>query len=77
MGNEWNNILPEYGTEVKIVCSPNYTGPTVKEQYVKSRKSGLGTYHDFIPGTGGDYWWVRNSDGEIGVYDHEEIRKMK
>ena len=72
------NILPEIGTLVvtstKILPEKECYGFFVKEQYIKARKpSTNGVYIGYVPGAGGDIWWIKHEDETIGAYLVNEI----
>jgi hypothetical protein len=70
--------LPEIGTELKtkskIMSSKRCTGFCVKREYIDARKPNEnGTYAGYVPGNGGDVWWVKHEDGSIGCYEYTEV----
>jgi len=76
LGSKKERRLPKQGTKVRTVTKLEgpFDGWLVEEKYIKARRSGNGVYHGFAPGTGGDVWWVKHSNGEIAAYSAlEEI----
>lgn len=75
---EKNNQLPKMGVKVKIknkiagkkICM----GFFVKDKYINCRRTDeVGTYRGWVPGAGGDVWWIEHMDGTIGAYLFDEL----
>jgi len=73
-----NSRLPEYGTAVRIAetiapeedCGSFF----VQDKHIKARKPGAtGLYHGYVPGAGGDVWWVLHEDDTVGAYEFTEV----
>lgn len=70
--------LPDGPIPVKVkarIAPPKECrGFFVKEKYIQARKAGAkGTYHGFVPGAGGDIWWIKHEDGSVGAYVYDEL----
>lgn len=74
-----NNTLPEIGSLVRTEVDPNETGRgfLVKSEYRYARKNAEGTYKGYVPGCGGDVWWVEHEDGSVGAYLTNEVFDRK
>ncbi len=49
-------------------------GFLVRQDYLKNRRSGArGLVGTYVPGHGGDVWWVRHEDGTDAVYMFTEM----
>jgi hypothetical protein len=72
-----HNVLPAIGTPVKIgaIDPPDKCGGfLVKQKHIDARKAGIeGIYHGYVPGAGGDVWWVLHPDQTIGAYLSTEV----
>jgi len=76
------NRLPELFTPVKIsdvILEPKGCGGfLVNERHIDARKAGLkGVYRGYVPGAGGDVWWVEHEDKSIGAYLTEEVNDLE
>lgn len=72
--NEPKSVL---GVGTKIITSialhPT-TGIMVKPKYFETRRpSTVGTIQGFVPGHGGDIYWVQHEDESIAVYGWQEF----
>jgi len=70
--------LPERGTKLKIkekiADKDDCVGFFVHAKHLDCRRSSeLASYWDYVPGAGGDVWWVKHQDGTIGAYMFTEI----
>jgi hypothetical protein len=46
----------------------------IAERYLKARRPDAnGMIQGFVPGHGGDVWWVRHDDGEVAAYSYTEF----
>lgn len=64
------------GLKVKITKLGDTKGMIIKPRHLDVRKVGVtGTIVGYVPGHGGDVWWVRHEDGEIGAYVFNEFEK--
>jgi len=73
-----NNHLPEFGTPVvtssNLLGNRNCDGFLVNEKHILCRKKSTnGIYSGWVPGAGGDLWWVKHEDGTVGAYLSDEI----
>jgi len=77
-----NQQLPEYGTPVKIKskilpkkeCSSFF----VHVRHIESRRSSEnGVYRGYVPGAGGDVWWIQHDDGTVGAYMFSELTDVR
>lgn len=72
------NRLPENGTLCKITSKilpqKECGGFFVKEKHIECRKPSInGIYRGWVPGAGGDIWWIEHEDGTVGAYTYEEV----
>jgi hypothetical protein len=71
------NTLPKRGTRVKVVDTlefSNCDGFLIHHRYIDNRRaSARGVYWDYVPGAGGDLWWVRHDDGKVAAYGLNEV----
>lgn len=69
-----NDVKP--GLEIKTVFNLESTaGYMVKPEYLQARRTDAeGTVKNWIPGHGGDVWWVEHKDGSIGAYAFTEFQ---
>jgi hypothetical protein len=76
---EWSySVLPSRGTKFitknEIASANDCEGFFVRNKYITSRKAGVNcTYLDFVPGSGGDIWWMEHEDGTVGAYMCTEV----
>lgn len=69
------NTLPEFGDLVRTEINPSESGNAflVSSKHQNARKSSEGTYKGYVPGCGGDVWWVEHEDGSVGAYLTNEV----
>ena len=72
------NRVPDKMILVKIadkIAPPNECqGFLVHQRHIDARKAGaLGFYKGYVPGAGGDLWWIQHDDDTIGAYMHNEV----
>jgi hypothetical protein len=69
-----NDVRP--GLEIKTVFNLESTaGILVKPEYLEARRPDTeGTVKKYIPGHGGDVWWVEHKDGSIAAYAFTEFQ---
>lgn len=66
-----NDVKP--GMNVKITRLEKTDGMFIKQEYLDRRKAGeVGTVLNYVPGHGGDVWWIRQSNG-IAAYSFTEF----
>jgi len=68
------NVLPPAGTPV--VTDPalgDCRGFLVKQKHIDARKAAPGIYRGWVPGCGGDVWWIEHEDGSVGAYMFTEV----
>jgi len=75
------NRLPENGTKVRIadkIDPPEECGGfLVHQRHLLARKPGaVGEYVGWVPGAGGDLWWIKHEDGSIGAYMFTEVNDL-
>ena len=62
------------GLKVKVICLGDTAGMQVNKKYLDARTVGAtGVIGGYVPGHGGDVWWVNQDDGNIGVYVFNEF----
>lgn len=71
-----NSIKP--GLKIKTNTEVNRPGATrgmlIKQPYLDARLAlAEGTVHNWVPGHGGDVWWVEHTDGSIAAYCFNEF----
>jgi hypothetical protein len=69
------NRLPDFGVPCKTICNKETVTSAffVKQKYLDARKNASGRYVGFVPGAGGDAWWVEHEDKTIGAYLFDEV----
>ncbi len=72
------HILPSIGrplrTKKRIVPKEKCGGFFVKNKHLDARKSNCyGTYIGYVPGAGGEVWWIEHEDGTIAAYMYNEL----
>lgn len=68
--------LPEFGTPVKTVLDKNTITESffVKQKHIDCRKNTAGRYTGYVPGAGGDVWWIEHKDENVvGAYCLNEV----
>lgn len=67
--------LPPVGARVKTKEKLGATkGMLVSPRHILSRKTGAaGNYVGFVPGHGGDVWWVDHGGGDVAAYSYDEL----
>lgn len=66
----------EPGTRVRIETLHGTSGMLIVPKYLSARREGaVGTVKSFVPGHGGDVWWVEHEDkpGEFAAYMFDEF----
>ena len=67
------------GMHVKVIADIGTMGMFVKPKHLALRRVGAtGTIIDYVPGHGGDVWWVRHDDNEgkdIAAYSFTELEE--
>lgn len=62
------------GMRVKVGKLESTMGFIVREKHMKVRKTGVtGTVRCYVPGHGGDVWFIQHDDGAIGAYGTDEF----
>ncbi len=63
------------GMKVKTTKLEDITGMTIGAQHLECRKAGrTGVLRGFVPGHGGDVWWVQHDDNQsVGAYCFTEF----
>lgn len=62
------------GIRVKIIKLGDAKSMTIEQQYLDARKVGItGIVKGWVPGLGGDVWWVEHENGIIGAYCFNEF----
>jgi len=65
----------EDGMRVKVTKLESTRGMMIAAQYLAARKKGAtGTVQGYVPGHGGDVWWVRHDDGSVAAYCYTELK---
>lgn len=76
-----SGTLPKVGAPVRIkngiMAAADCAGFLVLEEYIRARRPGaLGKYWGFAAGAGGDVWWVKHEDNQIGAYMYDEVEVL-
>jgi len=70
-----NKRFPLHGTKVRT--EPNLEndceGFFVDNKHIKGRKKGEGKYWGYVPGSGGDIWWIEHENNLIAAYLTSEV----
>ena len=77
--DELDGRLPERGTKfrTKAKLEADTGGFLVKDSYVLDRTPNIEvSYYGFVPGAGGDVWWMEHEDGLIQAYCFTELEKI-
>ncbi len=65
------------GMHVKVIADNGTMGMFIKPEHLALRQVGTtGTILDYVPGHGGDVWWVRHDGNEgkdIAPYSFREL----
>lgn len=64
---------PERGQVVVTLPRDDTRGFIVAEENMSVRKAGIGRVLSFVPGHGGDVWFVEHPDRSIGAYSTKEF----
>ena len=63
------------GTRVRVERLENTLGMLVPPKYLDNRRLGSeGVVHSWVPGHGGDVWFVDQDDGSVAVYSTDELQ---
>ena len=67
--------LPEEGTRVITRLNPKTLTASflVADKNLKPRRDGVGIYTGYVPGAGGDVWWIEHEDKTVGAYCYDEV----
>lgn len=67
--------VPEPGSKVVTHAELDSTsGMMVSPRHIECRRpSAKGTVRGWVPGHGGDVWWVEHEDGTVGAYCFNEL----
>jgi hypothetical protein len=73
-----SSTLPEEGMLVKTKSKlGETTGFLIKEKNLKTRKPNTkGKYIGFVPGHGGDVWWIEHENGDVAAYCFDELEDI-
>lgn len=72
---EERKTIPENGSQV-VTHDPlgSTAGMMVAAKHMECRRPGAkGTVRGWVPGHGGDVWWVEHEDGTVGAYCFDEL----
>lgn len=49
-------------------------GMMIRRKYLQARRPGtIGTVKGWVPGHGGDVWWIEHEDGAVAAYCYDEF----
>lgn len=69
---------PQNGMRVKIVRLEDTKGMLIKQHHLDIREVGqTGILSGYVPGHGGDVWWVNHDNGTIGAYSINEFEEIQ
>jgi hypothetical protein len=64
------------GLRVKVTKLGDTKGMMIKKHRLDVRTIGAkGEVIGYVPGHGGDIWWIKQDDGSIGAYVFDEFEK--
>lgn len=68
-----NNVKP--GIRVRVTKLGETKGMLIKPKHLDCRREGVtGVVDGYVPGHGGDVWWVKHDDStDIGAYVFDEL----
>lgn len=71
--------LKEPRLRVKTLALSDTLGMTIAPKHLTVRRAGVsGTLTGYVPGHGGDVWWVKHDDSEdVGAYTITELEPLK
>ncbi len=71
-----NNV--KVGLQVKVVKLGDTKGMLIKPQHLDVRQVGItGTITGYVPGHGGDVWWVKHDESDnVGAYVFDEFEAI-
>ena len=68
----------EVGLRIKTIKLHSTKGMMIKSHHLEVRKAGVeGVVKGYVPGHGGDVWWVEHDDGKVGAYCFNEFKPAK
>ena len=71
---ELNDV--KIGLRVEVKTLGDTKGMMIKRQHLDVRTIGVkGTVIGYVPGHGGDVWWIKHDDGNVGAYVFDEFEK--
>lgn len=66
------------GNKVRVTTLVSTAGFIVDPKAIQARRVGAkGKILGYVPGHGGEVWWVKHSDGEVAVYFHKEFEILR
>ena len=73
---ELENVKVGLRVEVKSLHSDT-KGMFIGQLHLDVRAVGIkGTIVDYVSGHGGDVWWVKHDDGNVGAYVFDELEMI-
>ncbi len=64
------------GLRVEVKKLGDTKGMMIKKEHLDVRAVGVkGTVIGYVPGHGGDIWWIKQDDSHIGAYVFDEFEK--
>ena len=71
---ELPKIGEQFKTKIYLTPADECRGFYVKDKHLDTRRSDvIGKYVGYVPGCGGDVWWIEHEDGSIGAYLYNEL----
>jgi len=76
---EGQDVMNRYqsGLRVRITKDEGTTGLMIAPKNLEARGvDKIGVVTGYVPGHGGDVWWVRHDDGSVGAYVFTEFEEV-
>jgi len=66
------------GLKVRVAKLKSTTGLSIDQELINNRKMGVtGVLQKWVPGHGGDMWYVKHDNGKMAVYAFDELEKLE
>lgn len=72
-------VMDKYqqGLRVRITRDEGTMGMMIAPKYLSTRRVGAtGTVKSWVPGHGGDVWWIEHDDGSVAAYCFTEFEEV-
>lgn len=65
------------GLRIRITNLGDTKGMLINSRHLDCRQKGItGTVDGYVPGHGGDVWFVKHDDGQVGAYSYTEMEAI-